>query len=108
MLHLFGIVIAIAGLIPACFAKGDNKTAQRHFGAVFIRAPTLVQQVGGTFALKFPAALKHGLKLVAADLIGVLPHSPAASTCWIQTLVATRNTNINTRQGLVWKLILAS
>lgn len=67
MLHRFGMVIAIPGLIPACFAKGDSKTAQRHFGAVLINALTLVQQVGGTLALAFPAAAKHGLKLVAAD-----------------------------------------
>lgn len=78
MLHRFGMVIAIPGLIPACFAKGDSKTAQRHFGAVLINALTLVQQVGGTLALAFPAAAKHGLKLVAADWMGVFPHSPAA------------------------------
>lgn len=100
MLHFFGIAMAIAGLIPACFAKGDNKTAQRHFGAVFIRAPTLVQQAGGTLALAFLAALRHGLKLVAAVLIGVLPHSPAAPTSSIKNCVAIRNTSARTRKAL--------
>lgn len=90
----------MAGLIPACFAKGDNKTAHRHFGAVLIKAPTLVQQVGGTLALTFLAELKHGLKLVAADLIGVFPHSPAAPTSSKNALEATRNTNTQTRQPL--------
>lgn len=101
ILHLFGIVIAMAGLIPACFAKGDNKTAHRHFGAVLIKAPTLVQQVGGTLALTFLAELKHGLKLVAADLIGVFPHSPAAPTSSKNALEATRNTNTQTRQPFI-------
>lgn len=79
ILHLFGIVMAIPGLIPACFANGDKRTAHRHLGAVLSNAPTLAQQAGGTFALAFPAAPRHGLKLAAADPIGVLPHSPAAS-----------------------------
>ena len=77
--------IAIPGLIPACFANGDNKIAQRHLGEVLSKAPTLEQQVGGTFAFAFPAAPKHGLKLAAADLIEVLPHSPAASTSLTNT-----------------------
>jgi hypothetical protein len=105
MLHRFGIVIAIAGLIPACFAKGDNKTAQRHLGAVLIKAPTLVQQVGGTLAFAFPAALKQGLKLAAADLIGVFPHSPAASTSPIKPFKTSMNTNMNTKHGLMLEAI---
>ena len=48
-------------------------------GAVLIKAPTLVQQVGRTLALALPAALKQGLKLAAANLIGIFPHSPTAS-----------------------------
>lgn len=79
ILQRLGMVIAIAGFIPACFAKGDNKTAQRHLGAALIKAPTFEQQIGGTGDLAFPAAPKQGLKLAAADLIGVFPHSPAAS-----------------------------
>ena len=79
MLHRLGMPIAIAGLIPALIAKGESKTAQRHFGAVVIKALTLVQHMGGTLALGFPPAAKHGLKLSAADRIGVLPHAPAAS-----------------------------
>ncbi|KAF9673829.1 hypothetical protein SADUNF_Sadunf10G0064600 [Salix dunnii] len=78
MLQRFGMVRAIPGLIPACFARGDSIIAHRHFGAVLIKAATLEQQVGGTAALAFPAAPKHGLKLAAADLIGVFPHSPPA------------------------------
>ena len=85
MLHRLGIVIAIAGLIPACFAKGDSRTAQRHRGSVLINPLTLVQQVGGTFAVAFFAALKQGLKLAAAERIGVLPHSPAAPAVYIKT-----------------------
>lgn len=91
MLQRLGIVIAMAGLIPACFVKGDSKTAQRHFGAVLINAPTFEQQRGGTLAFAFPAALKHGLKLVAADLIGVLPHSPAPSTNPFEPTNTTKN-----------------
>lgn len=101
MLQRFGMVIAIPGLIPACFAKGDNKTAQRHFGAVLIKAPTLEQQVGGTWAAAFPAALKHGLKLAAAVLIGVFPHSPAASTSFTKAFETTRNANTAARQALM-------
>lgn len=67
MLHRLGMVMAIAGLIPAFLAKGESTTAQRHLGAVLINAVTLVQQVGGTLALAFPAALKQELKLAAAD-----------------------------------------
>lgn len=78
MLHLFGIVMAIAGLIPAFFARGDRRTAQRHLGALFINALTLVQHAGVTLALTLEAAPRHGLRLVAAAFIGVRPHSPAA------------------------------
>jgi hypothetical protein len=101
MLQRFGMVMAIPGLIPACFAKGDNRTAQRHFGAVLIKAATLEQQAGGTAALAFPAAPKHGLKLAAADLIGVFPHSPAALTSLIIAFEATRTTNTVTTQALM-------
>ena len=101
MLQRFGMVMAIPGLIPACFAKGDNRTAQRHFGAVLIKAVTLEQQAGGTAALAFPAAPKHGLKLAAADLIGVFPHSPAALTSLIIAFEATRTTNTVTTQALM-------
>lgn len=80
MLHRLGMPIAIAGFIPAWIANGESKTAQRHFGAVLIKALTLVQHIGGTLALAFPPAAKHGLKLRAADRIGVFPHSPAPST----------------------------
>ena len=97
MLHRFGTVIPIAALIPACFAKGDNKTAQRHLGEVLIMALTLVQQAGGTLALAFPAALKQGLKLAAAVLIGVFPHSPAASIPPIKAFKVSTNTNTITK-----------
>lgn len=99
MLHRFGIEMAIPGLIPAFLAKGDNKTAQRHFGALLIKAPTLLQQAGGTLALAFFAELKHGLRLAAADPIGVFPHSPAPSAPYIKVFVATKNTNTETRQA---------
>ena len=82
MLHLLGIVMATAGLIPAFPAKGESRTAQRHLGAVLINALTFPQQIGVTLALALRAAPKQGLKLVAAALIGVLPHSPAALACW--------------------------
>jgi hypothetical protein len=100
MLQRFGIVIAMAGLIPACFARGESKTAQRHLGDILIMAPTLVQHVGGTLALAFPAALKQGLKLAAADLMGVFPHSPAASTTKAAAQ-ASMNANTATRHALV-------
>ncbi|KVH96130.1 hypothetical protein Ccrd_001794 [Cynara cardunculus var. scolymus] len=74
------MLIAIAGFIPAFRANGESKTAQRHFGAVLIKTFTFVQHIGGTLALAFPPAPKHGLKLSAADRMGVLPHSPAAAT----------------------------
>ena len=100
--------MAIPGLIPACFARGDSNTAQRHFGAVLIKEPTLEQQVGGTAALALPAALKHGLKLAAADLIGVFPHSPAALTSHMKTFEATKQANITTTQALMLLLIIVS
>ena len=100
MLQRFGMVMAIPGLIPAFFAKGDSNTAQRHFGAVLIKGPTLEQQDGGTAALAFPAALKHGLRLAAAVQIGVFPHSPAALTSHMKTFEATKQTNIATTQAL--------
>ena len=81
--------------------QSDNRTAQRHFGAVLIKAVTLEQQAGGTAALAFPAAPKHGLKLAAADLIGVFPHSPAALTSLIKAFEATRTTNTVTTQALM-------
>ena len=98
MLHRFGMPMAIPGMIPACFANGDSKIAQRHFGEALSKAPTLAQQAGGTLALAFLAAPKHGLKLAAADLMGVLPHSPAASTSLTNTSELIRNTNKPTRQ----------
>lgn len=107
MLQRFGMVMAIPGLIPACFARGDSNTAQRHFGAVLIKEPTLEQQVGGTAALALPAALKHGLKLAAADLIGVFPHSPAALTSHMKTFEATKQANITTTQALMLLLIVS-
>lgn len=76
MLHLFGIEMAVPGIIPACLASGDSSTAQRHRGAVLMSALTLAQQGGGTLTRPFLAALRHGLRLAAAVLIGVLPHSP--------------------------------
>jgi hypothetical protein len=107
MLQRFGMVMAIPGLIPACFARGDSNTAQRHFGAVLIKEPTLEQQVGGTAALTLPAALKHGLKLAAADLIGVFPHSPAALTSHMKTFEATKQAKITTTQALMLLLIVS-
>ena len=101
MLHRFGTVIPIAGLIPACFAKGDNKTAQRHLGEVLIKALILVQQAGGTLALAFPAAFKQGLKLAAAVLIGVFPHSPAASIPPIKAFKVSTNTNTTAKDALM-------
>jgi hypothetical protein len=99
MLQRFGMVIAMAGLIPAFFAKGESKTAQRHLGAVFIKALTLVQHVAGTLALPFPAALKQGLKLDAADPMGVFPHSPAPSTSRTKAAEASKSTNTATRHA---------
>ena len=101
MLHLFGIVIAMPGLIPACLAKGESKTAQRHLGELLSKAPTLAQQAGGTLALALPAALRHGLRLAAADLIGVLPQSPAASTS--QRKAFETRKNISTKQALMFE-----
>lgn len=72
--------MATAGFIPACLAKGDKNTAHKHLGDLVISAETLVQQGGGTLALPSLEAVKHGLKLAAAVLIGVFPHSPAATT----------------------------
>ena len=95
------MVIAMAGLIPAFFAKGESKTAQRHLGAVFIKALTLVQHVAGTLALPFPAALKQGLKLDAADPMGVFPHSPAPSTSRTKAAEASMSTNAAMRHALV-------
>ncbi|CAI0552822.1 unnamed protein product [Linum tenue] len=89
MLQRLGMVMATPGLIPACLAKGDSSTAQRHLGAALISPPTLEQHAGGTAALAFRAALKHGLRLAAAAPIGVFPQAlpplppprrPAAST----------------------------
>ena len=105
MLHRFGIVIPIAALIPACFAKGDNKTAQRHLGEVLIKALILVQQAGGTLALAFPAAFKQGLKLAAAVLIGVFPHSPAASIPPIKAFKVSTNTNTTAKDALMLEAI---
>ncbi|KAE8710114.1 hypothetical protein F3Y22_tig00110327pilonHSYRG00033 [Hibiscus syriacus] len=99
MLHRLGMAIAIPGMIPACFANGDNNKAQRHLGEVRIKAPTLAQQAGGTLALAFRDAPKHGLKLAAADLIGVLPQAPpAAPTFRTNVWKLTRNTNNTTKQ----------
>ncbi|KAE8667269.1 hypothetical protein F3Y22_tig00112428pilonHSYRG00051 [Hibiscus syriacus] len=99
MLHRLGMEIATPGMIPACFANGDNKMAQRHLGDVRIKAPTLAQHAGGTLALAFRDAPKHGLKLAAADLIGVLPHAPpAAPTSRTNVSKLTRNTNRMTKQ----------
>jgi len=100
MLHLLGTVIAIAGLILACLAIGDKRTEQRHLGEVLIKAPTLAQQTGGTFALTLRTAPKHGLRLAAADPIGVLPHSPAASLSKINTFDANRNITTVARKVL--------
>lgn len=115
MLQRLGIEIAIPGLIPAFLAKGDNKTAQRHLGALFINAPTLLQQAGGAFALPFFAAARHGLKLAAADPMGVFPHSPAPSTPLIKVFEATKTTNTATRHTFKleaifdnWASLLAS
>ncbi|KAJ7954461.1 hypothetical protein O6P43_026040 [Quillaja saponaria] len=106
MLHRFGTVIAMPGLILACFAKGDNRTAQRHLGEVLIKAPTLAQQAGRTLTLAFPAAAKHGLRLVAADLMGVLPHSPAASASQIKVFEAIKNISTVTRQAVILNSII--
>lgn len=105
MLHLFGTVIAVVGLILACFASGDNRTAQRHLGEVLSKAPTLAQHAGGTFALTLRVAPKHGLRLAAADPIGVLPHSPAASASKINTSDATRNITTVAMKALTLKSI---
>jgi len=98
MLHLFGMVIAVARLILACLARGDNRTAQRHLGAVLSKAPTLVQQAKGTFAFTLLAALRQGLRLAAADPIGVFPHSPAPSAPKINTSDANTKTSTATRK----------
>ena len=97
-LHRLGIEIAMAGMIPACFAKGDNKTAQRHLGAVLIKAPSFEQHIGGGLALPFRAAPRQGVKLAAADRIGVLPHTPAASVSSIRVSETSKNTNKATKQ----------
>jgi len=89
MLHLFGMVIAVATLILACLARGDSRTAQRHFGVVLSKAPTLLQQARGTFAFTLLTALKQGLRLAAADPIGVFPHSPAPSATKTNTKIIT-------------------
>lgn len=75
MLHLLGIVTAIAGLAPAFLAIGDNIAAHRHFGEVFNNAPTLPQHIGGTLILAFFAAPRHGTKLAA----GAFPQFPPAA-----------------------------
>lgn len=72
MLHLLGIVTAIAGLTPAFLAAGDSNAAHRHFGEVFSKAPILPQHAGGTFVLPFLAAPRHGIRLAA----GAFPHPP--------------------------------
>ncbi|KAF3676227.1 hypothetical protein FXO38_04333 [Capsicum annuum] len=73
MLHLLGIVTAIAGLAPAFLAIGDNIAAHRHFGEVFNNEPTLPQHIGGTLFLPFLAAPRHGAKLVAGALPQLIP-----------------------------------
>ena len=90
MLHRLGMLIAIAGFTPASRATGESNTAQRHFGAVLIKALTFVQHIGGTLALAFPPAPKHRHKLRAAERIGVLPHSPAALTFVTKACVANK------------------
>ena len=100
ILHLFGMVMAVAGLILACLARGDKRTAQRHLGAVLSKAPTLAQQANGTFAFTLLTAPKHGLRLAAADPIGVFPHSPPApSASKINTSDANRNISNATRKS---------
>jgi len=76
ILQRLGMVMATAGLIPACFAMGERKTAHIHFGIArtFL---TWVQQAGGTLTLALLAAPMHGLILRATVLMGVFPHSPA-------------------------------
>lgn len=102
MLHLFGTVMAIAGLIPTFFARGDRRTVQRHLGALFINALTLVQHAGDTFALTLEAATRHGLRLVAAAFIGIRPHSPAASA---HPTKYTRNKQTNGAVTFSWDAI---
>lgn len=80
MLQRLGTVMAMAGFIPACLAKGDKNTAHKHLGDLVIRRETTVQHADGTLALPSLEAAKHGLKLAAAVLVGVFPHSPAATT----------------------------
>lgn len=82
ILQRLGIPMAIPGLIPAFLAKGERRTAQRHLGSDFISAPTFAQHGGGTLILGFPAAPRHGLKLTAAEFIGVFPHAPPAAVPW--------------------------
>nr|GFB50387.1 hypothetical protein [Tanacetum cinerariifolium] len=82
--------IAIAGFIPALIANGESKTAQRHFGAVAIKALTLVQHMGGTLALAFSPAAKHGPKLSTTERIGVFPHAPTALTFVKKVFVANK------------------
>lgn len=108
MLQRLGTVRAISGLTPACFAKGDSKTAQMHLGALVIRPRSTLQQAGGTFALTFPTALRQGPRLAAADLIEILPHSPAPSTSFVKPqLEVTSNTSKATRlQGLDLEAII--
>lgn len=90
MLHRLGMLMATAGFIPAFIANGESNTAHKHLGAVVIKALTLVQHIGGTLALALLPAPKQGLKLSAADRIGVFPHSPAASTSVIKVFVANK------------------
>ncbi|KAI5419117.1 hypothetical protein KIW84_043347 [Lathyrus oleraceus] len=106
MLHLLGMVIAIARLILACLARGDKRTEQRHFGEVESKAPTLLQHAGETFALTLREASKHGLRLAAAEPIGVFPHSPALSVSMINKLEANRNITTVARKVLTLKSIL--
>ena len=46
MLHLYGILIAIEGLILACFARGHRRTARLQ--AVPSKEYVLAQQAGET------------------------------------------------------------
>nr|KYP52764.1 hypothetical protein KK1_025298 [Cajanus cajan] len=94
--------MAVAGLILACFARGDRRTAQRHLGAVLSKAPTLAQHAKGTFAFTLLTAPKHGLRLAAADPIGVLPHSPAPSASKITSSDANTSTTTVTNKALTF------
>lgn len=100
MLQRLGMVIAMAGLIPACLLTGESRIAHKHFGEVLNIAATLLQQAGETLALASLVAARHGVSPNAADSTGVFPHSPAAPAGAMNPSEATRITNTATMRGV--------